>query len=312
MQRIFETLAPTVTFTMGEPSDQPTQVIPAIEQGYLPVYWQHFGVSKDMNKGNPLYRSVKVNSLQMTEGNQNPTGENPKSTDNRKVAEGKLIPAPPLFEGSPMDNNTWKRQIGKDLWISIPLVLYSKDGQTHPKSSTDIEDFMTTGEKTTATDASALSFRCGNLINAWNVFQHFYPYFDVMGINWEKELDVSLRGTYAGDLDGHMDELMRLTSALKDNHVSVRGTESPYFAPPIDVAWIEGQLVITEVFDPTLDFKPGETIEQVNGTSPQQLYENLKPQISAATQGWFDYTAPILMITGKLNTRLDITKDCRR
>lgn len=302
MQRIFEPIAPTLHFSLTEPSSGlAIDVRPPNEEGFLPVYWQHFGISKDMNSGNPLYRSVKVNSLQAAEGNQNESSKNQNSTDNERM------PAPPLFEGSPMENTNWTRQIGKDLWISIPLVLYSKDGQTYPKSSTDIEAFMTSAEQSTATDASALSFRCGNLINTWNVFQHFYPYFTEMSIDWEKELEASLSRTYSGDLDGHMDELKRLTSALKDNHVSVRGTESPYFAPPIDVAWIEGQLVITEVYDTTLDLTPGDRIEKVNGTSPKQLYDDMKPLISAATQGWFDYTAPILMITGKLNTDFSAT-----
>jgi len=28
---------------------------------------------------------------------------------------------------------------------------------------------------------------------AWNVFQHFYPYFDVVGADWGKELEIALR-----------------------------------------------------------------------------------------------------------------------
>ncbi|SFT97069.1 Peptidase family S41 [Algoriphagus locisalis] len=308
MQRIFEPIAPTVSFSFAQPSaDYPIEAKPTNEQGYLLVYWQHFGVSRDMNKGNPLYRSIKVNSLQKTDGNETPSGETQESNPNKKAGKDELAPAPPLFQGSPKENENWTAQIGKELWISMPLLLYSKDGQTFPKSTTDIEEFMVSGEQTTATDASSLSFRCGNLINTWNVFQHFYPYFTEMSIDWDNELKASLTRTYKSDSDGHVDDLKRLTSALKDNHVSVRGTENPYFAPPIDVAWIEGQLVITEVFDPTMGFKPGDTIEQINGATPQQLYENLRPKISAATQGWFDYIAPILMITGKLNTTLNIT-----
>lgn len=308
MQRIFEPIAPTLVFSLAEPSsDFSIEIKPSNDEGFLPVYWQHFGVSKDMNTGNPLYLSVRVNSLLPAEGNQNESPKNQNSTDNNKLAKAEWTPTPPLFEGSPFENTFWSKKIGKEMWISMPLVLYSKDGQTFPKSSTDMEEFMTSEEQTTATDASALSFRYGNLINTWNVFQHFYPYFTEMGIDWEKELEASLSRTYSGDLDGHMDELKRLTSALKDNHVSVRGTESPYFAPPIDVAWIEGELIITEVYDPTLDLKSGDTIEKVNGTSPQKLYKDMKPLISAATQGWFDYTAPILMITGQLNTEFNIT-----
>tara|TARA_R110002012_G_scaffold140887_1_gene298586 strand:- start:10840 stop:12645 length:1806 start_codon:yes stop_codon:yes gene_type:complete len=310
MQRIFEPIAPTVSFTLAESSSQyPINATPENKEGYLPVYWQHFGVSKDMNQGNPLYRSVRVNSPQAADGNETLANENQESpaNNNNKMGNGELTPTPALFQGSPNKNENWTVQIGKDLWISMPLVLYSKDGQTYPQSSISIEGLMDLAEQSTATDASALSFRCGNLINAWNVFQHFYPYFSEMSIDWNKELKASLTRTFASNAKNHMNELKRLTSALKDNHVSVRGPQNPYFSPPINVAWIEGQLVITDVFDQSLGFKPGEIIEKIDGISPQQLYEEMKPLISAATQGWFDYTAPILMITGKLNTNLSVT-----
>ena len=307
MQQIFEPIAPTLHFSLADPStESPIEISPSKGEGYLPVYWQHFGVSKDMNKGNPIYRSVLVNSLQTADGDQNGSSGNQNSTGNN-TGNTELAPAQPLFQGSPNENEIWTKQIGKDLWIRMPLVLYSKDGQTYPKSSTDIDAFMTSEEQSTPTDASALSFRCGNLINAWNVFQHFYPYFTEMNIDWEVELEASLRRTYTGDFDGHMNELKRLTAALKDNHVSVMDSESPYFTPPLDVAWIEGQLVITEVYDTTLDLKLGDTIEEVNGTATQELYEDIKPLISAATQGWFDFMAPILMVAGKPNTDLSIT-----
>ncbi|MEB2778523.1 hypothetical protein SYJ56_24655 [Algoriphagus sp. D3-2-R+10] len=71
----------------------------------------------------------------------------------------------------------------------------------------DIEKFMSAGKQTTTTDTSALSFRCGNLINSRNVFQHFYPYFDVMNIDLEKELNASLTRTYSSDLNDHIDDL---------------------------------------------------------------------------------------------------------
>jgi len=91
MQRIFEPIAPTVSFTLAEPSSQyPINATPENKQGYLSVYWQHFGISKDMNQGNPLYRSVRVNSPQPAGGNETLANENQESPANNNNKMGNM------------------------------------------------------------------------------------------------------------------------------------------------------------------------------------------------------------------------------
>ncbi|MEB2778522.1 hypothetical protein SYJ56_24650 [Algoriphagus sp. D3-2-R+10] len=72
-------------------------------QDYLPVYCQHFGVSKDMNAGNPLYQSARVNSLQKAADYQNPEDETQEPKKKVNKSKGELIPTLPLFKGSPKE-----------------------------------------------------------------------------------------------------------------------------------------------------------------------------------------------------------------
>jgi hypothetical protein len=57
------------------------------------------------------------------------------------------------------------------------------------------------------------------VIIAWNVFQHFYPYFDVAKTDWPAQLPKALR-TAANDAgpDEYQKTLSRLVAALKDGH----------------------------------------------------------------------------------------------
>ena len=38
------------------------------------------------------------------------------------------------------------------------------------------------------TEPTNLETRLGNIIIAYNVFNHFYPYFDVIAVDWNEEL----------------------------------------------------------------------------------------------------------------------------
>ncbi|WP_084454733.1 S41 family peptidase [Algoriphagus terrigena] len=300
LQRLFNPIAPTVTFssTAPDPMDFQELIQPKDTTRYLPVYWQHRGVTKDMAPLGPVYRSVRVNSLQIN------TTESTGEQSGKAAAEG-LTEA--IFEGSPDPNEIWIRQIGDNLWMGMPLVLQLKAGQTYPESTVAIEKFMTEGEPDTPEDASSLAFRCGNLINAWNVFQHFYPYFTEMGINWQQELKNSLSSTYSSDKATHIKDLKRLTAALKDNHVTVSSPETEYAAPPFDAEWIEGKLVVTAVYAGSPDLKVGDVIKQIDGKSCEELFGELRPLVSAATEGWYSYLAPILMLTGKENSTFSFT-----
>jgi hypothetical protein len=87
--------------------------------------------------------------------------------------------------------------------------------------------------------------RLANAILFWNVAQHFYPYFDVIGADWPAQLPIALRRA-ATDRDGASFEmtLRRMVAQLHDGHGSVN---SPYGDPrPMPLAWefVEGRLVV--------------------------------------------------------------------
>jgi hypothetical protein len=66
---IFENVAPTVVFSASAQSEDKLKnlITPKDQKGYSPVYWQHYGVGKDMVNPSNLYKSVRVNAPQKVE-----------------------------------------------------------------------------------------------------------------------------------------------------------------------------------------------------------------------------------------------------
>ena len=114
--------------------------------------------------------------------------------------------------------------------------------------------------------ADDLRVRLANVVIAWNVFQHFYPYFDVVDVDWDEELTLGLERALADeDARDFYDTLRLLIAALEDGHGYVVHPEySVGHAPPIRLSWIEGHVVVTASED-TSRFRVGDVVLSIDG-----------------------------------------------
>ena len=241
---------------------------------------------------------IKVNSVEKTQGES-------ALEIKTKAAEHRATEA--LFDKSPATDDFWVKEISPEIWINMPLVLYISEGITFPKSSVSMNELLDRAEADTPSSPEAVEFRVGNLINAWNVFQHFYPYFGEIGVDWEESLQKSLMECLKGSQADHLAELKLLTATLQDNHVSVYGRHSSFFAPPIRWEWVEKKLLITEVLNSELPLKMGDHVTAIEGESPEGYFARVGEEISAASAGWMNYRAGIESLLGPENSSMNIT-----
>src|SRR5262249_58445864 len=110
--------------------------------------------------------------------------------------------------------------LGAGLTARVPLKLYADASGTLPHRAPPVpmlagllrpagqEDQASGDDRATRLAAVAL---------AWNVFQNFYPYFDVVDTDWPRELERALT-TAATDADARAfrDTLLRIVAALHD------------------------------------------------------------------------------------------------
>jgi hypothetical protein len=91
--------------------------------------------------------------------------------------------------------------------------------------------------------------RLAGVVVSWSVFQHFYPYFEQIQVDWPAALRSGLTSAAVGpDEASYVRTLRRLLAELQDGHAMIF---DPRVNPPVRFAFtwdrIDNQLVITSV-----------------------------------------------------------------
>jgi hypothetical protein len=86
-----------------------------------------------------------------------------------------------------------------------------------------------------------------DVIVVWNALEHFWPYWDLMPIDWMGELDHALAGALEDrSVDDHVVTLQRLSAALPDAHAHTTCVgEADSAKLPFAVDVVEGKVVVT-------------------------------------------------------------------
>jgi hypothetical protein len=138
------------------------------------------------------------------------------------------------------------------------------------------------------TSAKNRSARLAGVIIAWNVLQHFYPYFDVIHVDWFRELTVALESAATDDSpERFLSTLRRMIAALHDGHGRVTMTGAMAVPSPLGWDWVEGHVILTDVSlssDPAI--QRGDAVIAINGQPTNSALAASEAEISAATPQW--------------------------
>jgi C-terminal processing protease CtpA/Prc len=186
---------------------------------------------------------------------------------------------------------------------SIPLVLFVDSGGTLPHAP------FPDSSGVYARSAEDRGTRLAAVVIAWNVFQHFYPYFDVVKTDWPAELSKALR-TAATDSgpDDFQKTLQRLVAALKDGHGRVGSArQSQNLFPPLTLDWVEGQFLVTRVQKGKSEgVAPGDRVLKIDGKPLEQATAEQRALISGATEQWIRYRSAGALSTCNATGRMTL------
>jgi C-terminal processing protease CtpA/Prc len=215
-----------------------------------------------------------------------------------------------LFEHHPKTKELIEEGIGNDIFCQIPIVLYTnnKNG-TYPTTDNRSLINLEKSLSNIITTDNNVYLRLGNIINIYNVFQHFYPYFDVVDLNWEKELEIALKLAYNDTIQNdYLNTLKKFTAKLKDGHIWVNSSpDKNIYLPPFQWEWVEHQLVITAVFDNKLELKIGDIITKIDNQYALEYFQEINSRISAGTQGWLEARASTESLLGEKDSEITLT-----
>jgi C-terminal processing protease CtpA/Prc len=219
-----------------------------------------------------------------------------------------LVYRDPIFEQVPRVGEAVNKELGSGLSCIVPLALYGSREHTYPPAPEEaLARLRAAIEQEVPKEFSAddLCVRLAGIVISWNIFQHFFPYFDAVGVDWPTQLTRALEWAYQDkDRFDFLKTLQKFTAALKDGHVRVSLQGAPrLFYAPLDWEWLEGQLVVTRVLEQKSDIRPGDIVLEIDGLKAGDALAHEGQYISAATPGWKQYRALGHLLLGTENAK---------
>jgi C-terminal processing protease CtpA/Prc len=276
LESVFKPVAPTVlVFVTGAKPQLPAALSPPGNATSLQVIsWKHKGFGQKNSRDN-LYQSERVTIAA-------PRGQLPENTPD---------PRKPFFA-----------DLAGGVSCLVPLALYADAGGTLPHAAAEPGTSAPSLVRYSGNDRTT---RLADVALAWNIFEHFYAYFDVVKTDWHAELRTALTAS-ATDRDEteFVRTLRRLVAKLQDGHGNVIDpSESFEFTYPVFFGWIEDRLVITGVAAGAEGLRPGDVVLKVDGRSSNQALAEAEEISAGATPQWRRYVA----MDRLLNQNSDVT-----
>jgi len=192
---------------------------------------------------------------------------------------------------SPDPGRPFLADLGGGVSCLVPLALFVDARGTLPHVAVQSSASKNSLIKYSGNDRAT---RLADVALAWNIFQHFYPYFDVAHADWPQVLKESLIAA-ASDRDevAFLGTLRRLVAQLHDGHGGVyHPSESFQYSYPVIFGWIENSLVITDVAATGAEgLQPGDVVLKVDGRPGAEAIAETEAIVSGATPQWRRYVA---------------------
>jgi len=213
-----------------------------------------------------------------------------------------------LFEGHPSVGDTVEEEIGGGLSVRVPLALYGDDSETFPRGDADAlsglqEELESIAIESLTPDDAAV--RLADTVIAWNAFQHFYPYFDVVDVDWDAQLTQSLQRALADETgEDFFYTLSELVANVQDGHGNVFHADyRPRAGLPLLLEWVEGQVVVTASNDEWIE--QGDIIEAIDGVAARDAVIEAERYISGSPQ-WKRWRALRIIVAGVADSTAEL------
>jgi hypothetical protein len=192
-----------------------------------------------------------------------------------------LDPGTAADEAYPDPKRPWTADLPGGVSCRVPLALPADDGGTLPPGREPLRWALREDLLPVAEDRSS---RLGAVVIAWNLLEHFYPYFDSVRIDFDAVQRTALRE--AAENRGErafLDTLRRMTASVRDAAADVKHeSEVLGLFLPLSVKWVGSELVVTAAA-PGSGLGPGDIIESIDDRPVKDLRDSLAQVTSGAT-----------------------------
>lgn len=223
----------------------------------------------------------------------------------------------PLAKGAtqkwPTPQQTSVFALGSGVSLYMPSVLYAdKNKATLPAAAPRSVSAPKSTELPEPTagfgSGNVRGTRLGNIALAWGVFQHFYPYFEVVKTDWETELIKGLKAAAEdADANAFAHTLRHMVAALKDGHGHVRGGLQYHASPSLGLALLDGKPVVQFSGESAKAIPLGSLVLEIDGERVETRLSKLSEEISAAADGWMKAQLQRQLLAGLQGTPVKVS-----
>jgi hypothetical protein len=277
---LYKPIAPSLSITVKNTNENfdIRSITPSDTSGLNHVSWVHYGVY--LSEKSNIYKSIRINR-----DNLDDLFKDSVKSKNINYADLK-------YATTTKPGDHIKKDIGNGLILIMPLSLYSIKEHTYPladSSKLNLLKRRLNHLPDESLKSNKLNIQLANIIIAWNVLQHFFPYFDVIHTDWEAELNRSLEKTYSVRSEAdYYTVLMEMTSKLDDAHVNVSYPNIRGYGVKIKVDLFGNDVVV--LASGSDQIKKGDVIKSIDGHSALSEIRE-KEELFSASQNVKRYRA---------------------
>lgn len=261
LEKLFRPIAPTArVYLTGKRTASAKDLKPNQTGGLKIISWHHNGFGQK-NAGPAAYSSERKT----------------RETTAEETSASSLDPRRPFTA-----------DLGGGVSVSVPLALFADDKGTLPRANVK-QDNGAENKPAYKFSGNDRLTRLTSVVLAWNVFQHFYPYFDVVQTDWQQVLKDSLTSAAADkDEKEFLQTMRRMVAQLHDGHGNVTHPSGRFtYELPILFDWAENNLVVSQTAAANTEgLQPGDIILSVDGKPSAEVLAEIETFISGATGQW--------------------------
>lgn len=197
-----------------------------------------------------------------------------------------------LFDAPPVAGKAVEFPLGAGLKARVALTLtdaQARASQDRAAALAALGKRLAALPAADTSGAASKAVREAGIVVTWSVLRHFYPYWDVIHVDWDRALRPALDDAgNATTRTAWKSALQRLLAPLEDAHITVIDMAAPRPASlPIALAPIEGQWVIVATTVPE-QAKVGDVVTSIDGTPMPQAREQAEALVSGqpSSRSW--------------------------
>jgi hypothetical protein len=175
-------------------------------------------------------------------------------------------------------------ELTRQLHARVPLALTDVQARTEPTSLASLRTAL--NAISLGPGASDPAVRLADVIVAWNVFRHFYPYWPEAETNWDARLRPHLAAAYdaASSREAHRAMLRALIADVRDGHaLVVDSSRKSTGVLPVQLMVIGDQLVIRASADEQAPV--GAVVLAIDGAAAMTQVDD-EMMLSSGTTQW--------------------------